>query len=116
VGHVTGRTLRVVALCLVVVGAGNSPSDGSRKKCIHVYVHLFLLCDFDAWALLLGLYGRCFYIVSLTTDILIRLIAFLLYVLYTFHCTLTYDPDYFRGADHPSPATPETFLVGTVCV
>jgi hypothetical protein len=26
-------------------------------------VHLFLICVFDTWALLLGLYGRYFYIV-----------------------------------------------------
>jgi hypothetical protein len=31
-------------------------------------------------------------------DILIRLIAFYC-MSYTFHCYLTYDPDYFRGAD-----------------
>jgi hypothetical protein len=35
---------------------------------------------------------------SLAMDILIRLIAFHC-VSYTFHCYLTYDPDYFRGAD-----------------
>jgi hypothetical protein len=36
---------------------------------------------------------------ALTMDILIRLIAFHCLSLYTFHCYLTYDPDYFRGAD-----------------
>jgi hypothetical protein len=35
---------------------------------------------------------------ALTMDILIRLIAFHC-LSYTFHCCLTYDPDYFRGAD-----------------
>jgi hypothetical protein len=29
-----------------------------------VQVHLFLLCVFYAWVLLVGLYGRYFYIVS----------------------------------------------------
>ena len=31
-------------------------------------MHLFLICVFDTWALLLGLYGRYFYIVYLGTS------------------------------------------------
>jgi hypothetical protein len=48
---------------------------------------------------------------ALTMDILIRLIAFHC-LSYTFHCTLTYDPDYFLDADHQSPATPDSSWLG----
>ena len=44
---------------------------------------------------LLDSIGNC---AALTMDTLIRLIAFHC-LSDTFHCYLTYDPDYFRGAD-----------------
>ena len=36
-------------------------------------MHLFLICVFDTWALLLGLYGRYFYIVRTAAGIFLEL-------------------------------------------
>ena len=50
--------------------AGGVKSDLIKSKLykieaetVCIYVHLFFICVSDAWALLLGLYGRYFYIV-----------------------------------------------------
>ena len=49
-----GRRFRASALV-----SGRKNHDVYILLCIHV--HIFLLCVFDAWALLLGLYGTYFY-------------------------------------------------------